>query len=235
MTPAPRLPDDDARFALGVAGLALTGLAVRDRSVGAMEAEVFGAVNRLPGAIYRPGWVVMQGGNVAAVPVAGALAWCAGRPRLAARLVIAGFSTWTLAKLIKRLYRRPRPAGLVADVVFRGPAATGQGYVSGHTGVAVGIGVAVLPEFGRAGRVATALAVPAVGLCRMYVGAHLPLDVLGGAALGLAVDAAVNRALGAPTPPPAASSRWRCRRPASCRGSRRPSAPAASPAPRTAP
>jgi membrane-associated phospholipid phosphatase len=28
-----------------------------------------------------------------------------------------------------------------------------------------------------------------VGLTRVYVGAHLPLDVAGGAALGLAVDA----------------------------------------------
>jgi undecaprenyl-diphosphatase len=36
------------------------------------------------------------------------------------------------------------------------------------------------------------VAVPGVGLCRIYVGAHLPLDVVGGAAMGLAVDAAVQ-------------------------------------------
>jgi hypothetical protein len=34
-------------------------------------------------------------------------------------------------------------------------------------------------------------AVPAVGLTRIYAGAHLPLDVVGGAAHGIAVDAAV--------------------------------------------
>lgn len=33
------------------------------------------------------------------------------------------------------------------------------------------------------------VAIPVVGLCRIYVAAHLPLDVLGGAALGLAVEA----------------------------------------------
>ena len=34
-------------------------------------------------------------------------------------------------------------------------------------------------------------AVPVVGLARMYVGAHLPLDVVGGYAVGLAVDGVV--------------------------------------------
>jgi membrane-associated phospholipid phosphatase len=39
-------------------------------------------------------------------------------------------------------------------------------------------------------------AVPAVGLTRVYVGAHLPLDIAGGAALGLAIDAALALAHG---------------------------------------
>ena len=35
-------------------------------------------------------------------------------------------------------------------------------------------------------------AVPVVGLARIYPGAHLPLDVAGGAALGLVIDAALT-------------------------------------------
>jgi len=35
-------------------------------------------------------------------------------------------------------------------------------------------------------------AVPLVGLARLYVGAHLPLDMAGGAGLGLAVEALVS-------------------------------------------
>jgi membrane-associated phospholipid phosphatase len=42
-----------------------------------------------------------------------------------------------------------------------------------------------------AGRALVLTAVPVVGLTRIYAGAHLPLDIAGGAALGLAVDAAV--------------------------------------------
>ena len=45
----------------------------------------------------------------------------------------------------------------------------------------------------RAARLATFAAVPT--LCRIHVGAHLPVDVLGGAAMGLAVEAFVDRIL----------------------------------------
>jgi hypothetical protein len=46
-------------------------------------------------------------------------------------------------------------------------------------------------QLGALGRVLTVIAIPVVGLTRIYAGAHLPLDIAGGAALGLAVDAAV--------------------------------------------
>jgi glycosyltransferase 2 family protein len=187
----------DARFTLGVAGLAVSGLAVHDHTIGPVERSVFRAVNQLPDPLYGPGWLVMQAGNVGAAPAAGAIALCAGRPRLAVRLTLTGLITWVLAKLVKRLYRRPRPAGLIRDVHTRGREPSGLGYVSGHAGVAAGIGVAIFPELRNSARVATAVAVPVVGLCRIYVGAHLPLDVVGGAALGLAFDAAVSRLIGA--------------------------------------
>jgi membrane-associated phospholipid phosphatase len=181
------------RLALGLGGLALTGMAVTDHSVGPVEAAAFRAVNQLPDALYRPGWVVMQAGNVNAAPVAGVIAFCAGRRQLGVRLTASGLVTWTVAKIVKHLYRRPRPAGLVDGVRFRGPEASGLGFVSGHAAVATGIGVAVFAELRTPARIAVAIAVPTVGLCRIYVGAHLPLDIVGGAALGLAVDAVVSR------------------------------------------
>ena len=64
--------------------------------------------------------------------------------------------------------------------------------------MAVALATVSSPYLGRRGRrVAWALAA-AVCVARMYVGAHLPFDVLGGAALGWAAGGLVHLVLGAP-------------------------------------
>ena len=63
--------------------------------------------------------------------------------------------------------------------------------LSGHADVAAALGAAALPRLSPAGRAAVLGIMSAVALSRGYVGAHLPLDIAGGIALGIAVDAAV--------------------------------------------
>jgi membrane-associated phospholipid phosphatase len=189
------LADPRARFGLGVAGLLATAGSVHRDRVGAAEARAFRAVNGLPDALYPPAWVVMQLGAFGAVPAAAAAAWRAGDGELAGRLLLGGTGAWAVAKLVKRVVRRPRPADLLPGIRGRGRDAAGLGYLSGHAAVAVALGAAALPRLGPAGRAVTLTAIPLVGLTRLYVGAHLPLDIAGGAALGLAADAAAGLAL----------------------------------------
>ena len=179
------------RLGVGTAALLVTAMAARRDGVSQWEATTFRAVNDLPDSIYRPTWVVMQLGTLGAAPAAAGVAWLAGEGDLAVRLLAGGTGTWALSKLVKRVVRRPRPAVLLAGTRCRGRQAAGLGYLSGHAGVAVVLGAAALPHLGPAGRALALSAIPIVGLSRIYVGAHLPLDVAGGAALGLAVDAAV--------------------------------------------
>jgi undecaprenyl-diphosphatase len=96
-----------------------------------------------------------------------------------------------LAKAVKGVAQRPRPVVLLPQTRCRGRAATGLGYVSGHEAVAVVLTAAAVSHLGPGGRAAVLTVPPVVGLARMHAGTHLPLDVLGGAALGLAVDAVV--------------------------------------------
>jgi glycosyltransferase 2 family protein len=194
MTTRARSPmtDPTLRLAVGIGGLALAGAAVRGGDIGPVELRIFRAVNRLPDGLRGPLWLVMQTGTLAAAPAAAFVATASGRPRLARRLLVGGATTWALSKVVKQWVGRPRPTTLLADTRPRGRIQSGLGFVSGHAGVATGLCVAALPELGPRGRrlaIATAAIVP---LSRLYVGAHLPLDVVGGAALGLAVDAALD-------------------------------------------
>ena len=187
-----RFAEPRTRLALGIAGLAGTAVMVRRDRVGRRETRVFRAVNGLPDSLFPPAWVVMQLGALAAAPAAAAVAAAVHDRTLARRLLVGGTASWALSKVVKRGIRRPRPAALLPDARGRGQEAAGLGYLSGHAAVAVTLGTTVLPRVAGISRIPLLAAGPLVGLCRIYVGAHLPLDVVGGAALGLVVEAAVG-------------------------------------------
>ena len=188
---ADALADPQVRLGAGAAVLLVTAVAAHRDRVSRCEAAAFRAVNGLPTSLYPPAWAVMQLGTVGAAPAAAGVAWLTGDRELAGRLLAGGTGAWALSKVFKQMVRRPRPAALIPGTRVRGREAAGLGYLSGHAGVAVALGAAAFPRLGKAGRAGTLSAASLVGLTRIYVGAHLPLDVAGGAALGFVVEAAL--------------------------------------------
>jgi membrane-associated phospholipid phosphatase len=181
--------------------LLLSAIPVHARSISSFERRVFRAVNDLPSAIYPvPAWIFMQLGNFVIVPVTVLVALVARRSRLAASLAIAGLSTYVLAKVVKRFVERGRPEEFVPDLEIRGAAAHGLGFVSGHAAVICALAVAAWPYLGRTGRVVVVALAATVCVLRVYVGAHLPLDIVGGMGLGIACGGVARLVLGTSRP-----------------------------------
>ena len=170
-----------------------------ERGVYGWEVAIFQAVNGLPGSLRPLLWVLNQYGTAITIPVATVVALAFRRWVLAAALAMSGMTVYVLAKVIKGYVGRGRPSALLESVVEREPfSPESLGYPSGHAAVAWAITIIVLAFMGRPWRrVAIVLAI-VVPVVRMYVAAHLPLDLIGGAALGVFVASAVSLVLRVP-------------------------------------
>jgi undecaprenyl-diphosphatase len=189
---------DIALLVIGVAVLVLAALPVQADRVPVAEAAVFRVLNGRTVLPFVLVWTVMQLGNLLAVPTAVVVAAALRRWRLAGALLLAGGGTYLAAKVVKGIVPRGRPDGLLADVVIRGAEAHGRGFVSGHAATLAALAAVAWAWLGHRSRIAVAILVVVVCLTRVYVGAHLPLDVVGGAGLGLAVGGAARLLLGRP-------------------------------------
>ena len=175
--------------------LLVVSFLVRDGEPLSWELPVFDAINGLPDWLYRPLWLFMQFGNFLIVPIAvvALLLFRKWKPALA--VLIFGAGKYLSERAVKAVIVRHRPAQIVDEVVLRGAPAVGRGYLSGHVIVAVGLATVLSPWLGRRSMMVVWSLAGLVCFGRIYVGAHLPLDVVGGAALGWILGSLLNAAV----------------------------------------
>ncbi len=186
------------------AGLIVLGgcMLVVGGDVSGAEKSIFRAINGLPHALRAPMWVFQIFGSLAFVAVAAAAAVGMRRFRLGLALTAAiplklAFEWW----VVKALVERERPVFTVPDAVIRDVNTSPLGFPSGHAIFAFALAGLLAPYLGRRGTAAVYIFALLNSLARVYLGAHNPLDVVAGAALGVAVAAGLNLAVGIPRSP----------------------------------
>lgn len=188
--------------ALGVATLVLALSALLARAaLSDAEVTVFRAINDLPQGLYTVVWPFMQYGTFVTIPALAVVALVFRRSRLAIAMLLAGVGVYLLAIVLKAIVERGRPDALLAGVHGREVFGEGSlGYPSGHAAVSAALTVVVAAHLSTRWAIAALALGFAVLFGRMYVGAHLPLDIVGGAALGTVVGSIVNLLI-RPRPP----------------------------------
>jgi len=131
-------------------------------------------------------WLFTQLGNMLAAFILAFVFFLQGYRYLAVEIILATLLLWLLVETVKALAVRDRPFLTLEDTRVIGWREKGDSFPSGHTTQIFFLVTLLTLRFVPGPGISLALYTLAafVGFTRIYVGAHYPRDVLGGAALG---------------------------------------------------
>jgi dolichol-phosphate mannosyltransferase len=202
---APRIRGRGRTAVALLATVPVLGLLVAQTAVHRLDESLFRAINGLgPGPELL--WTILDPHTrnyVALILIALAAASLSSPrrgPGVFARVLASALVAWGLLEAIYAVYDRPRPEETVSDVSLNGHSwAHLNSFPSGHMAITAALAVAIVLLFPRL-RTALVAYIAAVAFTRVMFGAHFPLDVVAGTALGIAsallVAVAVERVQG---------------------------------------
>ncbi|HUC89199.1 MAG TPA: phosphatase PAP2 family protein [Patescibacteria group bacterium] len=182
-------------LAFSTALFVVAALIAHKHTFGGVELSVFRHINDWPNGL-RPFFLAVTLApeslwiGVATVIILFALKMYRAVWQLAAAI----FGGYAAALLAKHFIGRPRPIGFLNDAHIRANE-TGMGFPSGHTMMVTIVVLILWPYLPKGWRWLTLGFIPLMGLSRIYLGVHEPLDTIGGFALGAMVVSAIRVAL----------------------------------------
>lgn len=190
---------DAVAIGLGIAVFVPCAVVASSGRVGDLERAVFDAINGLPSSLTTPMRGLQYLGVLGVGPVVAVVAVIVRRYRLAVAALVVTVLKLGAERFVWNVLdiHRERPGTTVPDAIVRGGTPTsGVSFVSGHVILVTALAWVVMPYLHGRWRFVPWVVVAAVAFARVYLAAHNPLDVLGGAAIGLAIGGVVNLAVG---------------------------------------
>jgi glycosyltransferase 2 family protein len=181
-----KLRRPEVQLVLAVALFWASVIMVRDGTMAGWEKWLFKAIYDLP-EFFTPFFLaITQLGGIMMLFALSLLCLVIKHYSVVIRLLMSGLLAYLAAGVAKDLYGRGRPHEFFTDLVYRDQLIRGPGFPSGHMAMATAIGLVfwhVLPKKHK--WIGPAIIV-GVGVSRVFLGVHAPIDILGGFALGWA-------------------------------------------------
>ena len=199
----PRVPGAWTAGLVAGLGAALFGVSALLLKAGAVgwDVSLFRILNQVPAAaasVLTPLARLFSPAGLTAV-VALTVIYVVARNRsvmpVAAGAVGAGLA-WALAHVAKAIADRPRPYEVIADAALRQQPAHGTSFPSSHTAVTLAVAIALVPFLARPLAAAGIAYAVLTGWSRVYLGVHYPVDIVGGAGIGMIAGGVILLAAG---------------------------------------
>jgi undecaprenyl-diphosphatase len=193
-------------LAVGVSVAAVSALIASSGEVAGWEASIFHAVNDLPDWLERPMWVFQLAGLLfVPLAVAAVAAYFRQWWLVAGLVLLVPLKLFVEKAVVKQLVERERPGTTICGYPddfdeacgnFRDVPLEGLSFVSGHAIIAWGVATVLWPVLPGRWRWLPVAIAALNAVARVYLGAHNPLDVVGGAAIGISLGALISLAIG---------------------------------------
>jgi membrane-associated phospholipid phosphatase len=151
------------------------------------EQDFFTKIFNLPSGLYNIATFITLFGSGLMVIVLVFTLLVIKRRELALQVFILSSITFLIVQFMKDTIARPRPVGLVADLTLKQYEASGFGFPSGHSALSMVCALIIFPYASRPWKLIIIIGVILVGLSRIYLGVHAPLDVIGGWSLAIVI------------------------------------------------
>jgi undecaprenyl-diphosphatase len=193
-------------FGVAVVVAVVSGWIASDGTVPDWEASIFHRLNDLPDWLESAMWVFQLAGLLLVPVLVAVVAALFRRWRLVIALLALVVGKLIVEKLVvKQLVERERPASSICGapddldptcINLRGDVPLdGLSFVSGHAVIAWGVATILWPALPPRWRWVPVVIALLNSVARVYLGAHNPLDVIGGGAVGVAIGALLVLAL----------------------------------------
>lgn len=174
------------QFCIAIGLFFLSVIASRDTEIASWEITLFNFIYTLPSYLHTLFFVITQTGSIYMLGLLCLMYLIKQHYHVVIRLLMSGTLAYTLSGVAKDLWGRGRPTEYLLDIVNLDYVVRGPGFPSGHTALATAVALTIGHYIPRKYHWVIAVWIIGVGLSRIYLGIHFPMDIIGGFAIGWA-------------------------------------------------